>query len=201
MNTVDIIVIAVIGISAIIAFLRGFVREMLTIGSWLGAALVTLYAFPVLQPRFETWISSKLAADIVGGIGLFLGSLIVFSILSHMIARLVRGSALTAVDRSLGLLFGLARGAILVSLAYMLMFTLDPGLLKGAKTAPMMARGAEILRNLAPKELADDLPSELKLPPPADQDGDAKHDTANKSIYNRHENDDLQRLIDTTSGK
>jgi membrane protein required for colicin V production len=201
MNTVDLIVIAVVGISAIIAFLRGFVREMLTIGSWIGAALVTLYGFPLLQPKFEQWISSKLAADIVGGICLFLASLILFSILSHMVARFVRGSALTAVDRSLGLLFGLLRGAILVSLAYMLIFALDPNLLRGARTTPMMARGAEILRNLAPKELANDLPSDLQLPPPADPDSDPKHDTAAKPIYNQHQNDALQRLIDATSRK
>jgi membrane protein required for colicin V production len=201
MNTVDFIVIAVIGISAIIAFLRGFVREILTIGSWLGAGLVTLYAFPVLQPKFEQWIASKLAADIAGGVALFLISLVIFSILSHMVARFVRGSALTAVDRSLGLLFGLVRGAILVSLAYMLIFAMDPTLLRGARTAPMMARGAEILRNMAPRELANDLPSELQLPPPPDPDGDPKHDSPAKPIYNQHTNDALQRLIDATSRK
>lgn len=201
MNTVDIIVIAVVALSALIAFLRGFVREVLTIGSWLGASLVTLYGFPLLQPKFEQWISSKLAADIVCGISLFLGSLIVFSIISHMIARFVRGSALTAVDRSLGLLFGLVRGAILVSLAYMLIFALDPNILRGARTTPMMARGAEILRDLAPKELANDLPADLHLPPPPPPDGDPKHDTAAKPIYNRKQNDDMQRLIDATSGK
>ena len=201
MNTIDIVVVAVVAISAIIAFLRGFVREMLTIGSWLGAALVTLYGFPLLQPKFETWISSKLAADIAGGIGLFLVSLIVFSIISHMIARLVRGSALTAVDRSLGLIFGLVRGAILVYLAYMLIFALDPNLLRGARTTPMMARGAEILRNLAPKELANDLPTELQLPPPPDPDGGAKHDIAAKPNYTKRQLEDLQRLIDATSRK
>lgn len=201
MNTVDIVVIAVVALSALIAFLRGFVREVLTIGSWLGASLVTLYGFPLLQPKFEQWISSKLAADIVCGISLFLGSLIVFSIISHMIARFVRGSALTAVDRSLGLLFGLVRGAILVSLAYMLIFALDPNILRGARTTPMMARGAEILRDLAPKELANDLPADLHLPPPPPPDGDPKHDTAAKPIYNRKQNDDMQRLIDATSGK
>jgi membrane protein required for colicin V production len=201
MNTVDIIVIAVVAISALIAFLRGFVREVLTIGSWLGASLVTLYGFPLLQPKFEQWISSKLAADIVCGISLFLGSLIIFSILSHMVARFVRGSALTAVDRSLGLLFGLVRGAILVSLAYMLIFTLDPNILRGARTTPMMARGAEILRDMAPKELANDLPADLHLPPPPPPDSDPKHDAAAKPIYNRKQNDDMQRLIDATSGK
>jgi membrane protein required for colicin V production len=198
MNTVDIIVIAVVAISALIAFLRGFVREVLTIGSWLGASLVTLYGFPLLQPKFEQWISSKLAADIVCGISLFLGSLIVFSILSHTVARFVRGSALTAVDRSLGLLFGLVRGAILVSLAYMLIFALDPTILRGARTTPMMARGAEILRDMAPKELANDLPADLHLPPPPPSDSDPKHDA---TPYNKHAKDDMQRLIDATSGK
>ena len=199
MNTVDIIVIAVVALSALIAFLRGFVREVLTIGSWLGASLVTLYGFPLLQPKFEQWISSKLAADIVCGISLFIGSLIVFSIISHMLARFVRGSALTAVDRSLGLLFGLVRGAILVSLAYMLIFALDPTILRGARTTPMMARGAEMLRDMAPKELANDLPADLHLPPPTDSD--PKHDTTAKPIYNQKQNDAMQRLIDATSGK
>lgn len=197
MNTIDIIVIAVVALSALIAFLRGFVREVLTIGSWLAASLITLYGFPLLQGRFEGWISSKMAADIVCGISLFLVSLIVFSILSHMIAGFVRGSALTAVDRSLGLLFGLLRGAILVSLAYMLIFALDPNMLRGARTTPMMARGAEILRDMAPSELAKDLPTDLHLPPP----DDGKRDAVATPSYNRKQNDDMQRLIDATSGK
>ncbi len=200
MNTIDIIVIAVVALSALIAFLRGFVREVLTIGSWLGASLVTLYGIALVQPKFEQMISNKMVADIASGVSLFLLSLVVFSILSHMIAGFVRGSALTAVDRSLGLLFGLVRGAILVSLAYMLVLWADPNMLRGARTTPMMARGAEILRGLAPKELADDLPADLRLPPPPPAD-DGKHDAAAKPTYNRKQNDDMQRLIDATSGK
>ncbi len=201
MNTLDYIVIGVIAFSAIIAFLRGFVREMLTIGSWIAASLVTLYGFPTFQPKFETWISSKLAADIACAIVLFLTTLVIFSLISHAIAKFVRGSALTAVDRSLGLLFGLVRGAVLVSLAYMLMVYLDPGIVRGARTEPMMARGAEILRSWAPKELADGLPGDLRLPPPPETGGDTKQDAAPKPIYNQRANDDMQRLIDTTSRK
>lgn len=198
MNTVDVIVIGVIGFSTLIAFLRGFVREVLTVGSWIGAAIVTIYGFPLLRGRFESWISSKLAADIAGGIGLFLVTLVVLSVLSHMIARIVRGSALTAVDRSLGLLFGLVRGAILVSLAYMLLIWFDPTLLEGARTAPMMARGAQILRSWAPRQLADELPSDLQ-PPAAPADGAAKTEPA--PTYNQRQNDALQRLIDATTKK
>jgi membrane protein required for colicin V production len=202
MNTVDIIVIAVIAISAIVAFLRGFVREVLTVGSWLGAALVTLYGYGIVKPHFEQWISSKLAADIAGGLALFIGSLIVFSIISHILARFVRGSALTAVDRSLGLLFGLVRGAILTSLAYMILVGMDSNILQGARTAPMMAKGAEILRNMAPKELADELPSNLQLPPPTSISDEAqKRDATPRPAYKRRQNDDLQRLIETTTGK
>jgi membrane protein required for colicin V production len=202
MNTVDIIVIAVIAISAIVAFLRGFVREVLTVGSWLGAGLVTLYGYAAVKPHFEQWISNKLAADIAGGLALFVGSLIVFSIISHMVARFVRGSALTAVDRSLGLLFGLVRGAILTSLAYMILIGLDSNILQGARTAPMMAKGAEILRSWAPSELADQLPANLRLPPPpSDISDEQKRDATPRPAYKRRQNDDLQRLIETTTGK
>jgi membrane protein required for colicin V production len=198
MNTVDAIVIGAIAISALVAFLRGFVREMLTMGSWIGAAIVAIYGFPAVQPKFEQWISNKLGADIAGVLALFLGSLILFSILSHMIARLVRGSALTAVDRSLGLLFGLIRGAILVSLAYMLVIWMDPALLLGARTAPAMARGAEILRSWAPPQLANQLPADLRPPQP---DRGAKSDPVQTPAYNQRQNDALQRLIDATSKK
>ena len=200
MNTLDYIVIGVIVASTLIAFLRGFVREVLTVGSWIGASLVTLYGFLPLQPKFEQWISNKTGADIADAIVLFVGSLIVFSLISHVIAKFVRGSALTAVDRSLGLLFGLARGAVLVSLAYMLIMWLDPNIVRGARTGPMMARGAQILRSWAPAEVANGLPADLQLPPP-DNGGDTKQDAAPKPIYNQHANDDMQRLIDTTSRK
>jgi membrane protein required for colicin V production len=201
MNTVDISVIAVIGISTIIAFLRGFVREILTIGSWIGAALATLYGFPILKPTFEHWISSKLAADIVGGIGLFLGALIILSIVSHFVARFVRGSALTAVDRSLGLLFGLVRGAVLVSLAYMLIISLDPNLVRGARTQPMMARGADILRSMTPKEFADGLPQGMQLGVQPEVPNDDKQEPGQGPNYNKRQNDAMQRLIDAASRK
>jgi len=178
MNTVDAIVLSVIAISTVIAFLRGFVREVLTIGSWIGAALAVLYGFSYLKPTFEYYIKLKLAADLACGFTLFLVTLILLSILSHTLARFIRGSALTAVDRSLGLLFGLLRGAILVSLAYMLIGSLDPNIVKGARTQPMMARGAEILHSMTPKDFADGLPAALPISAPADETpgGEAKPD-------------------------
>lgn len=200
MNTVDIIVIAVVAISALIAFLRGFVREVLTVGSWIGAALVTLYGYGMLAPQFEEWIpKSKLFADIAASFVLFTASLIVLSLISHTIAKFVRGSALTAVDRSLGLLFGLVRGAILVSLAYMIVHGLAPELLSGARTEPMMARGADFLRSLAPKGVADSVSA--MLPPQPAPIGNDKPEAVRPPAYSERQNGALQRLIDATTTK
>jgi membrane protein required for colicin V production len=206
MNTVDAIVLSVIAISTAIAFLRGFVREVLTIGSWIGAGLAVLYGFSYLKPTFEHYIKLKLAADLGCGFTLFIVTLILLSILSHTLARFVRGSALTAVDRSLGLLFGLLRGAILVSLAYMLIGSLDPNIVRGARTQPMMARGAAILRSMTPKEFSDGLPQALPISAPADETpaGDAKPDKTEAEqgpAYNKRQNEAMQRMIESQLNK
>src|SRR6185312_9196932 len=103
----DIVVVVFILISALWAFARGFVREILGVGAWLGAALVTLYLFNPVRLYLRSVISVDIAADIAAGVGLFLITLILLSMLSHAISRLVRGSMLSPLDRSLGFVFGL----------------------------------------------------------------------------------------------
>src|SRR3546814_1784911 len=49
-NLADLIVIVVLLVSGVFAFVRGFVHEVLAIASWVGAAFVTLYAYPLVQP-------------------------------------------------------------------------------------------------------------------------------------------------------
>jgi membrane protein required for colicin V production len=119
MTWVDIVVLGVLAISALLAFMRGFVREVLGIGSWLGAAVVSIWGFPYARPRFEQWFAGS--PDLVNPVtfgALFIGALIVLMVVSHWIGAVVRGSALGGLDRTLGLLFGLVRGAALVVFAY-----------------------------------------------------------------------------------
>jgi len=118
-NIVDLAVLGVILISALVAFSRGLVREVLSIGAWIAAALATIYGLPHLRDFARTYITAPLVADAVTGVTIFVLTLIVCAAISHMAARHVRGSGFGAVDRSLGLLFGVARGAILVCLAYL----------------------------------------------------------------------------------
>lgn len=159
LNPVDIGVIVVLLLSALLAFARGFVREVLSIAGWVGAAVVTLQLFPMARPFLREYITMELLADVLTGVGIFIGTLIVFSVVSHFIAKAVSGSALSAVDRSLGFLFGLLRGGVVLALGYLLLVWLmpnpteHPDIVQEARTRPMIERGADMLRSLVPSEM------------------------------------------------
>jgi membrane protein required for colicin V production len=153
-TAVDIIVAVVLLGSAGFAFMRGFVHEVLSITAWVGAAFAALYGFKHVQPFFRGQIGSTLVADIAAGAVLFLATLLILSIITKMVADRVRRSALNSVDSSLGFVFGLVRGAVLVSLAYMgmVMVTEEPPTwLAEAKSRPWLERGSGWLRGLAPE--------------------------------------------------
>jgi membrane protein required for colicin V production len=161
-NFVDLIVLAVLLISAALAFFRGFVHEVLAIGAWLGAGLVTLYGFPHLQPYARDIIAIDLLADIVAGVVLFLIALVVLAILTRLVAAKVQNSSLGALDRSLGLLFGLARGGvILAALWLVLAWALPqpeerPDYIQNAKSRRIVEAGANVLAGLLPESLRAD---------------------------------------------
>jgi membrane protein required for colicin V production len=157
-NALDLAVLAVIALSAIFAFARGFVRETLSIVAWVGAALATLYGFNQVYTVVIRFVTTPLLADLVAGAGLFVISLIGLTILTGYLARFVHSTALSPIDRTLGLIFGLARGAVLVSLAYLLLDVSlpqndRPGWIKLAKSEPFLAQGADMLRSVLPESL------------------------------------------------
>jgi membrane protein required for colicin V production len=118
MNWVDLAVLAVLCFSALLGVLRGLVREVLGLGAWIGAVLAGVYGFSAVQPFFRRQIANPDIADPVAFGVLFLATLIVLSLAARAVGMAVRGSALGGLDRTLGLLFGLARGALLLVVAY-----------------------------------------------------------------------------------
>jgi membrane protein required for colicin V production len=112
------VVLAIVAISAMLAFLRGFVREVMGIGAWVGAAVVAFWGAPSLEPRVREWAGSGEFSAPLAYAAVFLGALILLSIVAGMVGGLVRGAGPGGVDRTLGVLFGLARGAVLVIAAY-----------------------------------------------------------------------------------
>lgn len=118
MTWVDGIALGVLALSALLAFQRGFVREVLGIGAWIASLIVAMRVFPYARPHVRAWLGSPDFADPITFAVSFVAVLIVLSIIAHRIGRGVRSSALGGVDRTLGLVFGLVRGAVLVVFAY-----------------------------------------------------------------------------------
>src|SRR5207248_3372922 len=184
MNPIDIGVIAIIVLSAIFAFARGFVREALSIVAWVGAAVITFKWFDAVFAFVEPKMHNPLLSQVIAGVGLFVISLVVLTIATGYIARLVRVSALSPIDRTLGFIFGLARGAFLVCLAYLLLdVSVQPNdrriWIKDAKSAPYLREGGDMLRGFLPEQLKlksagviDDLIQ--KIDPKAVADSEAK---------------------------
>ncbi|MEQ9814709.1 MAG: CvpA family protein [Azospirillaceae bacterium] len=215
----DLAVLIVLFLSALFAFLRGFVREFLGVLGWIGAALVTIFAFPVVAPEVRLLLGMELIADLGTGLVLFIGSLAIFSVLAHFASKGIRGTSLSAVDRSLGILFGLARGALLVSLGYLVFIYIDddgvlPGWITESRSRPLVAQGATLLVGLVPEstfgssaqyqelirrmEGAGQPPNlqDISQPQPAPSpNGDESNGS---SGYTEEQQGDLQRLLNTT---
>jgi membrane protein required for colicin V production len=120
MTWVDLAVIGVLAVSALLAFMRGLVREVLGVGAWFGAGLAAAWGVPLLRPQVRQWFGASPWADPATFVAIFIVVLIVLMLIAHGIGRAVRMSPLGGLDRTLGLLFGLARGAALVILAYII---------------------------------------------------------------------------------
>lgn len=124
LTIVDGAVIAIILISGILAFARGFVREATSIAGWVGAAVVAYFlaprAEPLMQevPLLKDLIDSSCELSMMAAFGIvFVVALIVLSLFAPLLASAVRGNAMGTIDKGLGFLFGLARGALLIVVA------------------------------------------------------------------------------------
>ena len=217
-NVFDAGVILILLISAFLAYMRGFAHEFLSVGGWIGAIFVTLYGFPYVKPYARDLIKIELGADLAAGLVIFVISLVVFSYITRAISKRVQGSMLNALDRALGFLFGLARGAIVVCILY-IGFSLvlpeeeQPVLIVEAKSMELIKPGAELLREILPenasskamsdtadrakkktneifgaKKLMDDL---ISPKPKSDK-------TTDTGSYGRKERLDMERLIDSS---
>jgi membrane protein required for colicin V production len=113
----DGIVIGVVLFSAVLAMVRGFSREVLSIASWAGSVAAAYYLYPVLVPYLMSYTSDERIA-MAGSAGIiFLIALIVISFITSRIADFIIDSRIGALDRTLGFLFGAARGLLLLVVA------------------------------------------------------------------------------------
>src|SRR5579863_5118108 len=151
----DLVLLSVMLISGLLAMVRGFMREILSIAAWGAAALVTLYSFSKLLPTAKAYFNSDTIASIVVIAGVFVGTLIVVSVITVRISDMILDSRIGALDRTLGFLFGLARGLLIVVVAYefflwLVLYYHRPDLVVGAKSRTMLDSTGECLLVLLP---------------------------------------------------
>ena len=159
-NPIDVLVALALLVSAGLAFARGAVREILCVGAWIGAALVTILGFGHLRPYARQLIEVELIADAATGLAIFIAALIVLTLVSQLIASQIQRSRLGALDRTLGIIFGLVRGGVLLCLAYMLFVWAvaepdRPLWVDRASTMPYIKRGAEAIRTIVPEDVVE----------------------------------------------
>lgn len=153
LTAADIGIVAVLLLSALLAFARGFVHEMLSVGAWIGAAAAVVFGLPFTRTFARDLVAPPLLADALTGTVLFIAALVLFSMVTRGLSRRVHDSALNAIDRSLGAVFGLARGALIICLAYLpiewlMPPTEQPPWLRESRSMPLVEQGANWIRSL-----------------------------------------------------
>jgi membrane protein required for colicin V production len=171
----DIALIVVMLISGLLAMVRGFMREVLSITAWALAAGATLYSYAKLLPLAKTYFNNDIVAAVAVVGGVFLVTLLVVSVITVRISDMVLDSRIGALDRTLGFLFGLARGLIIVVVAYAFFDWLVPDHSKPdwvtrAKSKVVLTSTADWLKAQLPDNVETTILNKIKPKRPGDTD-------------------------------
>jgi membrane protein required for colicin V production len=163
----DLAVLAIILISAMLSMMRGFSREVLAIASWAAAAASAYYFYPVVTPYLAPYIHKELIAQAVAAAIVFFGTLIVVSLFTVRLSDAILDSKIGALDRSLGFLFGVARGFLLAVVAFAIFNWLvaekqQPQWVKTAKTRPVLTDTADKIVAMLPEAAASTIDAWIK---------------------------------------
>ena len=119
-NWIDYTIIAIIALSVLISVMRGFVREVISLVVWAAAIIVSFLFYQYIAGLLVNVIHSDSVRLVVSFVGLFLATLILGMLINYLIGQLVSNTGLSGTDRVLGVIFGVARGVLVVVLLMML---------------------------------------------------------------------------------
>jgi membrane protein required for colicin V production len=171
----DLILLVVMLVSAMLAMIRGFMREILSIAAWALAAIATVYSYAKLLPLAKQYFNNDIvaAAAVIGGV--FIGTLLIVSVLTVRVSDMILDSRVGALDRTLGFLFGLARGLIIVVVAFLFFDWLvpaksQPAWVQDAKSKVVLQSTGEWLKGMLPDDPESTILKRLKRPKTDEQD-------------------------------
>jgi membrane protein required for colicin V production len=217
----DFVVAGVVLLSALLAMVRGFTREVLSIAAWATAAIATVYFFPDVRDwaREIIEVEPRVIADVIAGAGIFLTVLILVSLITMRISDAILDSRIGPIDRALGFVYGGARGFLLVVIAFLFFAWLvpersQPVWVQNATTRPLLADAGETLLSMLPSDPEATILRQLKGLPgteeaepgtvpdgePAPNTGAAPAPAQPDAGYRPSERQNMQRLMESTEG-
>jgi membrane protein required for colicin V production len=158
----DLAVLGIVLVSALLSMMRGFTREVLAIASWAAAAAAAYYFYPMVMPYLTPYIHKEIIAQAVAAAIVFFVTLIVVSLFTVRLSDAILDSRVGALDRSLGFVFGVARGFLLAVVAFAIFNWLvsekqQPEWVKNARTRPVLTETANRIVALLPSDAAQTL--------------------------------------------
>ncbi len=117
---VDYALISVVALSALVSLFRGFIKEALSLAGWVASFLTATHFAESVATNLEVWVEHEQIRKVLAYATVFLATLVLCAIVSRLIVKLIRSSALSGLDRVIGVFFGLLRGAVLVAVVVLL---------------------------------------------------------------------------------
>jgi membrane protein required for colicin V production len=151
----DVAILLIVGISGVLALVRGATREALTMAAWVGALVVAYYGFGYVRELTQKTIETHWVADVVAILVVFVVPLIGFKTVAAVLSDQVSEGGFSFADRIVGMVFGVARGAAIVCALYLGMNVLvdpeqQPDWVRQATLLPYVQEGADLLQSLLP---------------------------------------------------
>ena len=162
----DFVLIGIVLVSGLLAMARGFIRELLSLLAWGVAAFAAYYALhnkQVMDTAAKYFDPTKpIMAEVAVGAAAFIVIFILLSVISIRLSDRIVDGRVGGFDRTLGLIFGVLRGLILVSVCYIFYVWAVPGdkredWIKNAVSLPLISRVSDMIKTYLPQQIRDQL--------------------------------------------
>jgi membrane protein required for colicin V production len=204
-TAIDIIIFAFMLLSGLLALLRGFVREVVTIVTWVGSAFVALHTLTILGPFMHDLITKAWLADVVTFSIPFFLMLYFMTWLGNKVILKLSGKEPGPVDGTVGFFFGIGRGFIIVTIAYFVFDLLydpktSPEWIVDSQFEPVIADTTEFYYSLFPTLKAKPEPVKGAVPKKDGKSGKDKGDPKREKGYSERDREAIDQLFKDSGG-
>jgi membrane protein required for colicin V production len=158
MSWLDLVILVIIVLSALISLVRGFVKESISLVTWIVAGLLALRYFSAMAELLQPFVEAPMIRDVAGFSIIFIFALVVGAIVNFIMSQLVSKTGLSGTDKALGVVFGGARGVLIVTMV-VLLASLTPmpeaSWWQDSASVGFFQQLAEWLKGIIPADAAD----------------------------------------------